>query len=215
MAEQKYLFARQRLADAIEHLSAQIGKTILEAAPETILRVEPEIYIAATIEQFFLKPLEIARDAMVIDEQFEREVSFRDFGRVLKRRETFARVALPWTGSPVLWHCSPSAFPMNPPAGEIVGQEIHHEIQIDPRRPEENQRVVAEWLGLIEVEISRQRPLLDEYHGGLGRRITDTFTARRAKLSQDAAAGPKLGHSRSTARQYSHRLRGAAATEDR
>ena len=184
-------------------LSGALAKAVSEVEkldPNYLLQVSETDLIASLVEKHRILPVTIKKEDIHVDGPREAKVDvshdFR-YGTFPGERTVVPGMTLtvivPFEGDPTILRCKPQRWNLNPPRGEIKGQEIHlHYGGVDPRADGIKKEYEDE-LRKIERYLSWGRDQIDSHNTRLAQEIRKAVTARKQRLLQSQGVVAGLG----------------------
>jgi len=187
---------RVGLDDVLRHeVSLLQGK--VDAIPEKVFSAKPDDEIVALIvKDAMIEPLAVDLQAARANVQ-ETEVEVHDrfgFDRGPVRVPGLqATKSIPFTGDPALWRLRPNSFDLNPPRGEVRGNNLVIGMTVPASQPDEAARYIDERIAKIPIHIQRQEAQLTQHNASLNGHVMQCVKTRRQRLGSAADLLKKLG----------------------
>lgn len=193
------LFYRRDGADldgVIRHNTNRL-REVVDKLPDRLFSERTDEEIADQIAQSErIEPLEVDFAAGVPKVE-ETQVEFRsDFGfdrgpaRVPGLR---ASKTIPFKGDPALWHLRTNPYNMNPPHGEVRGQNLVIGMSVPAQQAEQAAQYIEGALKVLPEYVERQRAQLKPYNENIRANALPWIQQRRARLKQASDLLKKLG----------------------
>lgn len=194
-------FRKENLLDFLEHRKLELKKEVERYDSNYILNVSEEDFCQCLISKYSLTPPKIYEDRIYVYNQEEVDIDIsRDPMRdILDRSRPFyikgvrVTIAVPFEGDGELFQYQPSTFTLNPPRGEIAGQEVHllyemveHDAEKLKRMYQEELNKIKEYLKWVEHNVNSFNSELEWF----GRQF---ISQRKKKLLDDLGLVRSLG----------------------
>jgi len=188
-------------------LDDTLGKSLENAVSEVqkleanyLLQASETDLLDALVEKHQVAPIVIRKDDIHVDGPRETKIDVsHDFRYATFPGErtvvpgTTLTVIVPFEGDPTILRCKPQKWNLNPPRGEIKGQEIHlHYGGVDPQADGIKKEYEDE-LRKIERYLSWGRDQIDSHNTRLAQEIRKAVTARKQRLLRDQGVAESLG----------------------
>lgn len=184
-------------------LSGALAKAVSEVEkldPNYLLQVSETDLIASLVEKHRVLPVTIKKEDIHVDGPREAKVDvshdFR-YGTFPGERTVVPGMTLtvivPFEGDPTILRCKPPKWNLNPPGGEIKGQEIHlHYGGVDLQAEAMKKQYQDELLN-IEKYLSWGCAQIDRHNSRVEEEIKKAVTARKQRLLKNQGVVADLG----------------------
>jgi hypothetical protein len=180
------------LDDVIRHNQNRM-REVVDQIPERLFSERTDEEIADRIAQSErIEPLEV-NFAGAVPKVEETQVEFRsDFGFDHGPARLRATKTIPFKGDPALWHLKTNPYNMNPPRGEVRGQNLIVGMAVPTQQADQAAQYIDGVLKSLPEYIERQRAQLKPYNEVRANAL-QWMQQRRARLNQASDLLKKLG----------------------
>ena len=194
------LFSNHDLGSVLAGQEQKMSNEVTSLSEDQVLNTSPDDLCKYFLEKYTVEPVVIDETGIEIDYgDAQVDVSHR-FEYMVSDRSTPTFVAgtrltffVPFSGDAELLKCQPSSFNLNPPRGEVRGNQL---VFVYDRTTQD--------APAIEGEFERDRKNVKDYLGWISRdvgqfnatiegKVSQHITARREKLLQDRGLVERLG----------------------
>jgi hypothetical protein len=151
--------------------------------------------------KYLLEPLSLREDEIGIHDKSEVDIDVsQDISRaIFDRSRPFyikgisVTIAIPFDGDGELFHSQPSTFTLNPPRGEIVGQELHLTYQSVDHDAEKLKQAYTGDVNQINQYLSYVANDIKNYNESLESFVRQLVAKRKQKVLNDQGLVASLG----------------------
>lgn len=195
------LFSQGELAEFLEQRKSSLKKEVENYDADYILNVSEEDFCQYLISKYTLLTPLIYKDKSYIYEHKEVDVDVsNDPMRVIfdRSRPFYIKgvqivIAVPFEGDTELFYYRPSTFTFNPPAGKIVGQEIHLIYEMTKHDEEKLKKNFNYDLSEIEKYLGWVKQNVESFNNSLNTYVKQIVHERKNKLLNDLNLVNSLG----------------------
>jgi hypothetical protein len=196
-----YLFCRVSIFDALRSQTAALTKAVQALESNYLLNASEHDLISSLVAQFRLDVPVIKEDEIHVADFLETDVDvsqdptrlFSDRSEAFYIKGNKTIIAVPFSGDPRLFAVQPQTYSLNPPAADIVGDELH----LTYVRTDQNaEPIKAEYTQAVAQIKAHLESLRDSAHGfnqqlePLSRQLV---SERKRKLLADAGMVAAIG----------------------
>jgi hypothetical protein len=189
-----YLFYTSRcLRDFLESQKQMIKEEVYKFNEDYILNVSEEDFIIALVNKYTLQPPTIKNESIYTlgSKEIDVDVS-QDFLRAIFDRSrpfyikgTSITIVIPFDGDSNLFYYHPSTYTLNPPRGDVKGNEIHLNYTTVNHNTDRIRSDFEGELNSIQQYLQWVKHDVDVYNNSLEGHIRSVFTQRKQKLLND------------------------------
>jgi len=163
------LFREKNLRDFLEFSKQMINEEIYKFNEDYILNVNEQDFINAIVDKYTLTPPIIKEDLVYTlgSEEVDVDVSHDPLRDVIDKSRPFyikgtsITIVVPFDGNGDLFYYKPSNFTLNPPKGEVRGNEVYlsyttidHNNDMVKKGFERDLANIQEYLGWVKRDVS-------------------------------------------------------------
>lgn len=181
--------------DAVLRHQVELLRGKVDALPDTFIKEHSDDEVAAHVAATSaIRPLSVQFDQAKANVE-EAKVDHRDpfGGSVLKVPGLVATKSIPFTGESDLWHLRPNPYTLNPPHGEIRGNNVVIGISVPTHQAEEAARYIDEAIAQIPEYLKTQSDQIARHNASLAAQAMPSIQARRQRLGSASDLLKKLG----------------------
>lgn len=177
------------LSSYFEYLKANAESEITNLDPNQLLSTSESDLLDYLFEKYSRKSPVLDKGAMYILNESEvdidvshdfRYISFPGQPAVVKGLSI--TIAIPFTGNGILFNYQPSSFNLNPPRGEIKGQEVHIIYQSVEHDGKSLKREIENNVGNIEGCLTTVKKDVEDFNSSLPPFLNDVLKRRKEKV---------------------------------
>lgn len=195
-----YLFSEHDLYGVIEVQKKRISEEVEAIAAGRLLNTTPDSWVEYFQSRYELRAPVIDESAITVDQGEAAIDVSRDFDRAIFDRSrpfylkgTEVTVFVPFTGEEDLFKCAPSTRTLNPPRGDVRGQELlsrytrlDHDAAVLKREIEQEISQIRQHLEWIARDVA-------PFNSEIPQLVRTKVEARRQKLLKDQGLVGGLG----------------------
>lgn len=195
MSRPDYIFAKPDLDAVIENQRGKLREEVTQISGEGLQQGVLSETEARLLEKYSISPLEIMweQEDVVKEEVKAMRQSDLGRGRTFQRQEVVLRIKVPFTGDPLLFSFSPTAFPMNAPRAHVQGQHLEFVYQAAQHDLVKLRQEYDEDVRMTKACVTKIAELLAAYHDTLPQLVRQLLEARRDQLRVVDNALAELG----------------------
>jgi len=201
MRPELLFFRKGDLRDFLEHRKLELKKEVEGLDSNYILNVSEEDFCQYLISKYFLASPKIYEDKIYVYNSKEVDIDVSkepmriifDGSRPFYVKGVQITIAVPFEGNSELFQYKPSAFTLNPPRGEIVGQEIHLIYQMVEHDAEKLKRTYKQDLEKIKRYLEWVDHDVSNFNKELKSFVRQIVSQRKKKLLNDISLVSSLG----------------------
>ena len=194
-------FRKGDLRDFLEHKKLELKKEVEKYDSNYILNVSEEDFCQYLVSKYSLKPPKIYEDKIYVYSPKEVDVDVsRDPMRAIfdRNRPFYVKgvqiiIAVPFEGDGELFQYKPSTFTLNPPRGEVVGEEIHLIYEMVEHNAERLEQEYQRELNEIKRYLEWVEGDVNAFNGLLAQFVKQLISQRKKKLLDDLGLVSSLG----------------------
>lgn len=195
-----YLFCEYDLSRVFEAQQKAIRDEIDAIASDRLLNTTPDAWVEYFQGKYELRAPVVDEAHITVDQGESRVDVSQDFNRAIFNRDrpfyikgTEITVFVPFTGEEDLFKCAPSSRTLNPPRGQVRGQELVLRYTRLDHDAEALRREIERDLGQIRQHLEWIARDVTPYNGSIPQLVRERIEARRQKLLKDQGLVSGLG----------------------
>ena len=176
--EMDLLFSRSSIFDVLEHQTSALKQEAEHLDSATLEEVPEQEVVRDLASKYKLEVPALQEDkAYISHREIDIDVSHDPMRLIFNRSEPFyirgveITFSVPFRGDPDLFHIRPSSFNLNPPRGEINGNEIHIITQRTDNNAAAAKTQYEETLGNIKQYLGWLRVSVEEFNSKIGQQV--------------------------------------------
>jgi hypothetical protein len=196
----EYLFSQYDLRGVIEAQKKRISDGIETVAANRLLNTTAESWVEYFRSRFELHTPAIDEGGITVDQSEAKVDVSRDHNRMIFDRSrpfylkgTEVTVFVPFTGEEDLFKCAPSTRTLNPPHGEVQGQELLLRYTRLDHDTAALKREIERDLGQIRQHLEWIAQDIAPFNSAIPQLVKEKVEARRQKLLKDQGLVGGLG----------------------
>jgi hypothetical protein len=200
MGRSEPLFNKYDLREVLEQHKQKARDAIAASSRSQIEGSTGEALVAELEKEHRVAPLLLLEDQMGVESE-ETRVDVSDDPRraVFDRSRPCLipgqrlRYVVPFQGDPMLWHCRPGTFTLNPPRGSIESSDLVFEFEVPNDEVSRTRQYFDSELANVKQYIQYAVPDIEAHNQSLGKTLLDALSRRREQLDHAAKQIEGLG----------------------
>jgi len=199
--QELFFHGKGELRDVFEHVKLMAKKEIDDLETNYLLNSSEEDLVKYFVEKYSLDApiLDPNNKSILNQSEVDIDVSRDPMRAVLDRsRPCYVKgisitIAIPFSGDGAFFQYTPSSFTLNPPRGEIVGQEVHLIYSQIEHNADELSREISKRTGDIQQYLGWVKRDIDGFNRDFEPFVRDAIRQKKVKRLKDLDLVSKLG----------------------
>jgi hypothetical protein len=201
MKSMNYLFTGPSMFDVVENEKQRVKKEVQKLDANYILNASEQDLIRALVDEFYLHVPKLREDDIHVADYRETQIDVSgDPNRfIIHRGEPFyiqgnkTTIVVPFDGDPGFFKIRPQTFTLNPPAAEVVGNDLQLVYITTNQSAGAVKRDYQNDLGQIRRHLDSLRASAEEFNKQLESLVRQSVVERKKRLLADAGMVAALG----------------------